>query len=303
MRYRMISFILAALMLVGLCACSRGGNDTPDPAQTAPATDAPANNTPVPTEETLIPTEESHVSVPEPAGADSVRALLEKSLEYLHNDCDYSKIEDVHDPVAFLALFFMEDLYRDEKLSLAEAREKAALLYNDAETLRTVDPELAELISEEMDLDYAAEAFNEYMTDLRDSFRNGDITEDDPDYEKLTAMLTDWDKGMDYIFEHYPEVHEQFRRRGIAFDLDDAMDMLRSYGRFELYNKDLHRFKDLECEYRPENVYVDESGLCSYDMGTMIEGNDVWYISMDYFVEDATYYLIGFSLVVGSMGG
>ena len=302
MQYRIIALMLALLMIAVLGACSKSVNDTPDPTQAPAPTEAPAI-TSVPTAEPFFPTDAPQAELPDPAGADSVKTLLDRALEYLHNDCDYSKIEDVHDPVAYMALYFMEDLYRDRDMSLEEARGKAELLYTDAENLRTIDPELAELISEELDLDDAQDLFNEYMTDLRDSFRNGEITEENPDYEELSSLLTDWDKGMDYVFEHHPELREQFRNRGIAVSLDDAMDMLRSYARFEMYNQDLHRFRDIECEYRPENVYVDESGICSYDMGTQIEGNDVWYIDMEYYVEDATYYLICFSLVVGSMGG
>ncbi|MBQ5959659.1 MAG: hypothetical protein IJL53_03225 [Firmicutes bacterium] len=243
------------------------------------------------------------IDLPSPVGADSVKTLLQKSLDYLHSGCDYSLIEDVHDPVAYLAYFIMEDFYEDEELSFKEAREKAALLYTDAETFKSKDPKLAEMIMDEMDVEDPQELVNEYMTGLRDAIREGKITQENSNYDKFSSMLEDWDKGTDYIFEHYPELLQQIQERGIVFDLEGAMEKMRSFGRLELYHGDLEQFQTLECEYRPENIYVEESGFCSYDMGKVIDGNDVWYISMLYYVENEVYYLMGFDLVVGSMGG
>jgi hypothetical protein len=38
-------------------------------------------------------------------------------------------------------------------------------------------------------------------------------------------------------------------------------------------------------------------------MGQVVEGNDVWSIDMLYYVENETYYLMGYSLTLGSLGG
>ena len=82
------------------------------------------------------------------------------------------------------------------------------------------------------------------------------------------------------------------------------MDAMQRFARFELYHEDLTtRFTTLECEYRPENAYVDESGLCSYDMGYVVDGNDAWNLDLLYYVEDQVYYLVGYEIVLGSMGG
>lgn len=262
----------------------------PAPESTAAPESAAAPETPV---------------LPLPRGVDSVQTLLEISLDYFHNDCDYSRIAEYHDPAAYLACFIMEDFYRDEELSFAEARVKAALLYGDAATLEAGDPRLAELVAEEMDVEDADDLLNDFMSSLRDDFRSGEITEADPNYELFSAMLTDWDKGSDYLLTHYPALREQFRDQGICFDLEDAMDAMRRFARFELCRseEENRRFRDLSCEYRPENVYVDESGVCSYDMGYVVNGNEAWGVDMLYYYEDGLYYLIGYSYVLGNTGG
>jgi len=289
---RILSLALVLILVFGLTAC--GG------LEPLPGADKPAGQDAAP-ESTAAPAPATQL--PAPQGADSVKTLLEKSLDFLHNDCDYSKIEDVQDPVAYLAYFFLEDFYDDENLSFAQAREKAALLYGDAETLKAKDPELAELVMEEMDAEDPEEALNEYMNTLRESFRNGEITQENPNYDKLSALLTDWDKGADYIFKHYPELMENAQANGAVFGLEGAMEQLRKFARFELYNNDLKHYQNLESEYRPENSYVNEAGWCSYDMGQVVEGNDVWSIDMLYYVENETYYLMGYSLTLGSLGG
>lgn len=291
MTKRILSLALVLILVFGLTAC---GGLEPLPEGSRPGQDAAPERTEAPAPATQLPA---------PQGADSVKTLLEKSLDFLHNGCDYSKIEDVQDPVAYLAYFFLEDFYDDENLSFAQAREKAALLYGDAETLKAKDPELAELVMEEMDAEDPEEALNEYMNTLRESFRNGEITQENPNYDKLSALLTDWDKGADYIFEHYPELMENAQANGAVFGLEGAMEQLRKYARFERYNNDLKHYQNLESEYRPENSYVNEAGWCSYDMGQVVEGNDVWSIDMLYYVENETYYLMGYSLTLGSLGG
>ena len=273
MRFRAFAgLLLIAAMILSLTACVA---KLPVEELIPGTGEAPISTAPV---TTAAP----EPSLPAPKGVDSVKTLLELSLDYFHSGCDYSKIAEYHDPVAYLAYFIMEDFYRDEELSFAQAREKAALLYTDAETFRAKDPKLAEMVMEEMDAEDPEEALAEYMNHLREGFRNGDITEENPNYEKFSALLTDWDKGADYIFEHYPELMEDAAARGAVFGLEGAMDAMRRFARFELYRSEREDeiFRELECEYRPENSYVDDSGVCSYDMGSVITGNESWGVDL-----------------------
>ena len=295
MAKRILSLTLILIFVLGLTAC---GGTLPVP----PTGGQPGQETQAAPETTAAP---AAPDLPQPKGADSVKTLMELSLDYFHSGCDYSKIAEYHDPRAYLAYFLMEDFYDEEEMSLDQAMEKAALFYGSAEELQEKDPWLAEQVMEELDAMDPEEALNEYMTGLRDSFRNGEITEDNPNYEKLSAILADWDNGADYVFEHYPELLQSARDRGMVFGLQDAMEQMQRFGRFELYRstEEDEKFRDLECEYRPENTYVDPSGICSYDMGYVVEGYDAWSVDMMYYVRDGLYYLIGYSYAVGSVGG
>ena len=294
MRNRFVLILLVLSLLLGLTACGGLTSVTPIGSQGEQEGQAP--------ESTAAP----GPVLPQPKGADSVKTLMEISLDYFHSGCDYSRIAEYQDPRAYIAYWLLEDFYDDdEDMTLDQAMEKAALFYGTAEELQAEDPKLAEMVMEELDAEDPEEALSEYMTGLRDSFRNGEITEDNPNYEKLSQMLTDWDKGVDYIFEHYPELLQSARDRGAVFGLEDAMEQMRRFGRMELYRspEEDERFRDLECEYRPENTYVDKSGICSYDMGYVAYGNDAWSVDMLYYVKDGLYYLIGYHYVVGSLGG
>ena len=284
MRIRtMIAVLLISALLLGLTACGSSGGQPGFPSSAQPAS--------------------SEAAAPAVQGADSVKTLMEKSLEYFHTG-DYSAIADVHDRQAWVAWFLMEDVYReDDGLDLTRAMEKAALVFTDGETLRARDPELAELLLDEFDVEDRQEYLNEYMGEIRNAFQNGDITEDHPDYARLSQMLTDWDKGVDYMFEHYPELAEEAEAHWIVFDLDGALEMLRSDAAFDLSARNLDRFRELECEYSPEKVYVGSDGICSFDLGSVVEDNDVWEVTMLYCVRDEVYYLIGYSYVLGSLGG
>ena len=301
MAKRIFSLTLVLILVLGLTACGgKEGQLTPTGIQPGKETQAASGTTAAPEA-----TEAPAPVLPQPKGADSVKTLLEKSLDYFHSGSDYSKIAEYHDPQAYLAYFMMEDFYDDEDLSLDQAMEKAALVYGSAEALEAKDPALAAMIRDELDVEDPKEALSEYMNGLRDAFRNGEITEDNPNYEKLSALLTDWDKGADYIFEHYPELLAEQRERGYCFSLEEALEQLRRMARFEIFrNREAEEiFKTLECEYRPENTYVDESGVCSYDMGYVVDGYDAWSVDMLYYVKDNLYYLIGYSYVLGSTGG
>ncbi|MBR4656701.1 MAG: hypothetical protein IKO68_09080 [Oscillospiraceae bacterium] len=298
---RVFSFLLVLCMLLGLTAC--GGTEAaptlggllPGPeSQTAP-------------ESTAIPA----APYQRPQGADSVKTLLEKSLDYLHNDCDYSRIADVHDQQACVAYILLISLYDTSfatetftEISWDQAMEKAALILGDAETLEAKDPELALQIRERMEIADPDAYLNELVSNLRDGFKSGEINETTPNYEKLSQLLIDWDKGADYIFEHYPDLLDEAHRRGIVFSLDEALEQFRRYARGEGINNDLHRFKNLEAEYHPENAEPGRNGgIFSYDVGSFTEDHDVWGIDMLYYVNDEVYYLVDFSVWCGSTGG
>ena len=72
-----------------------------------------------------------------------MKTLLEKSLDYLHSGCDHSKIADVHDQQANMAFLLVIMLYDSDfatetvtEITWDQAMERAALLFEDAETLR-----------------------------------------------------------------------------------------------------------------------------------------------------------------------
>lgn len=306
MRFRSaLCFLISLLLLLSLAACGKEAG-------------APAPESSVPGQESEAPSEgageeskqeeaapEASATLPEPRGVDSVKTLLEISLDYFHSGCDYAKIAEYQDPRAYIARLLLEELYDGREMKLEEAMEKAALLYGSAEDLQQKDPELAAYVMEQTDMEDPEEYISEIMEMVREDIRNGNLTKDSPDYEKYAQMLTDWDKGADYIFEHYPEFLEEARDRGISFSLEDAMDIMRRYGRYELYRSPEEDavFKDLECEYSPENTYVQANGVNSYDMGSVIDGYSSWSADMLYYVRDGLYYLIGYSYAVGGTGG
>ena len=238
--------------------------------------------------------------IPSPAGADSVKELVEKSVEFFRGGCDYSKIESIHDPVAHLALFILEDLLRDRDLTFQQARETAKLLYGTAEELRQKDPELEKEIRDEFDVMEPEEIVNEFMTSIRDRIRGGAIGSDDPNYETFQNMLTDWDKGPEYMFQKYSEV---FGGLPVTVGTEGALKALREYAEFKLYNPELLKFKEMNAEFKPENIDVGESGFNSYDMGKIVSGYDVYMLDMNYYYENGKYYIINYTVTVGGMGG
>lgn len=284
-RNRIISAVLIAALALTLCSCSSKGTK---PGASQPGTPQPAST------ESALPTVK---------GADSVKVLMEKSLEYYHTG-SYAAIAEVHDRQAWLAWFLMEDIYRDDdSLNLEQAMDKAALLLTDAETLRAKDPELAELLLDEFDVEDRQEFLNDYMEDLKYDYQEGELSEDGPDAERAAQMLEDWDKGAAYMFEHYPELTAYAEAHWIAFDLDSVLKLLRSEATFDLDQRDLERFRGLECEYSPDKIHVNDDGICAFDLGSVVEDNDVWEVTMLYCVRNEVYYLIGYSYAIGSLGG
>ena len=298
---RVFSILLVLCMLLGLAAC--GGTE----ADQAPFGVLPGPESQPSPESTAAPA----APYQRPQGADSVKTLLEKSLDYLHNDCDYSRIAGIHDQQACVAYILLINLYDVSfatetftEISWDQAMEKAALILGDAGTLEAKDPELAGRIRERMEITDPNAYLNELVSDLRENFKSGAINESHPNYEKLSQLLIDSDKGADYVFAHYPDLLEEAHRRGIVFSLEEALEQFRSYARGEGANKDLRRFKDLEADYHPENSEPGRNGgIFSYDIGSFTEDHDVWGIDMLYYVKDEVYYLVDYSVWCGSTGG
>ena len=137
MKKRVLSLALVLILIFGLAAC---GGLEPLPEGSMPGQDAAPESTEAPAPE-----------YQRPQGADSVKTLLEKSLDFLHNDCDYSKIADVHDQLANMAFLLVITEYGSNyatetvsEISWEQALERAKLLFLDAERLRAQDPALAE---------------------------------------------------------------------------------------------------------------------------------------------------------------
>ena len=301
MRTRMIVMILVLSLLLGLTAC--GGI----PPVTPPASGQPGRETQAAPEATEAPAP----AYQRPQGADSVKTLLEKSLDFLHSDCDYSKIADVHDQLANMAflLIIMEygSNYATEtvtEISWEQALERAKLLFLDADSLRARDPDLADTVMEWNNAQDPAELVNRFIENLRESFRSGTINESDPDYEKLSQLLADADKGADYIWTNYPEFFQGMQAPGMVIGLDGALERMRRFADLREESGDLAHFKTLELEYRPENSQPGRNGnIYSYYMGSLIDGHSTWSIDMLYYVENEVYYLIGFDYAVGGVGG
>ena len=244
--------------------------------------------------------------IPAARGADSVRTLLEKTLEFVHSGCDYAAIADVHDKQAHLAYILIIAYYDSNfategfsEFTWEEAMKKAALIMGDAETLKAEDPELAEkLMSRVTDPD---EAVNSMVDNIRAAIRDGSLTEEDPNYELASGIMIDWDKGSAYNFEHYPEVFEDARKHGVLFSLEDAMAELTDYVNSGVFNNDLKHFKNLEAEYHPENAEAGRNGgIFYYDVGTVTEtdeyGNSAYNLDMVYCFRDGAYYLIDYNI-------
>ena len=301
MRTRVILIALVLSLLLGLTAC--GGI----PPVTPPVSGQPGRETQAAPEATEAPAPVYQ----RPQGADSVKTLLEKSLDFLHGDCDYSKIADVHDQLANMAflLIIMEygSNYATEtvtEISWEQAVERAKLLFLDAETLRAKDPALADKVMEWNGARDPAEFVNWLVEAIREDFRSGTINESDPNYEKLSQLLTDADKGTDYIWTNYPEFFQEVQAPGMVIGLDGALERMRRMADLREDYDDLAHFKTLELEYRPENSQPGRNGnIYSYYMGSLIDGHSTWSIDMLYYVENEVYYLIGFDYAVGGVGG
>lgn len=306
MAKRMLSLALVLILVLGLTACGgKEGQPTPTGVQPGKESQAAPGTTAAPDAPAPV--------YQRPQGADSVKTLLEKSLDFLHSDCDYEKIADVHDLQAALADLLIIMVYGGNyatetmpEVSWEQAMERAKLLLGDADSLRAQDPELADQVMSFTQARDPSEFVDQLVNAVRESFRSGKIKESDPDYENLSQLLTDADKGTDYIWSHYPEFFADLKAQGMIFGLEEALESVRAYASLthERSKSDLAHFKTLELEYRPENSQPGRNGnIYSYYMGSLIDGHSTWSIDMLYYVENEVYYLIGFDYAVGGVGG
>ena len=280
---RSVIIILVSFLIIAMTSCGQKDADGNVPANADSGKTA------------------ERAEISRPAGADSVKTLLEKTMEFIRSGCDYSMISDVQDPVAMIAEFIIDDDGFGMDLTLDQAMAKAESFYEPADVFEQKEPELAEMIRDEFRVTEPEEALDELMTAIRDSFRDGSINEDTPGYEKYSQMLTDWDKGTDYMLGHYPDIFSEFPEyveSEAMIGMEGALEQFRQWACFEQYNGDLMRFSDLEPEYRPENSEIGDNGICTYPVGIIDTEYGDWSISMLYYVKDGTYYLISYEIVV-----
>lgn len=276
------ALLLAAAMLFALAACTSTGST--GNGGSSSGTQAPAFVL--------------------PKGAASGQELMNQVSSWINNGCQSEDIASVLDPRAMLAFFLVEDLYRDDpSVTFDDCLTKAELILAGEEALRAGDPELYALLEEEMELSDCREDLEEYLDDLRWDMRNGYLTSDDPEYAEASQLLTDWEQGLDFVIEHHPELVEQMRDRGVFLTVEAGLEWLAM--RMDPANDREHLLPlaPLSCEYQPENVYVNQRGYCVIRLGSYPDGNNVWEVDMIYYVRNDTYYLAGFDMTVGAMGG
>ncbi|MBO4229783.1 MAG: hypothetical protein J5938_05490 [Clostridia bacterium] len=234
-------------------------------------------------------------------GAESLQALVETFLDYIRHDCDDSRLKGIQDPVGYLAMVLNGDLYEGRNLSLAQAREKAGRLFGTAEALKQNDPELYWWVYDSLNVTDSEEAVNQYMNRLKYAFQTGEIGPEDPKYDTYSRMLTDWDKGADYVMEHYSDMFSDFN---MFVGMDSALRYVREYAAMKRHNDDLQVFRDLSAEFRPENIYTENGGFFSYSMGSVNRENGGHYsLYLNYYYENGRYYMIGYDVSVGADGG
>ena len=291
-----VVFVIVAL-LAGLTAC--GGTALPTAAESRETLGSVPIQTAAPES-----TAEPAVAYQRPQGADSAKALLEKSLDYLHNNLDYSKIADVHDRKATIALILMmHETGSEGDGSMETYMGEADRILRGADAIRDEDPALADVLMGMFNVADPAEFAVRKLEAIKSSFQNGEITESSPNYETFSQILSDWDKGVDYILEHYPDFLDDVKSAGIIFNLEGALDYMKTEWVVIAKPEELARFNALACEYRPENVHIYENGICSLDMGFVADGNTRYGLDMLYYVEDEVYYLLGFGSSAGMVAG
>ncbi len=240
-------------------------------------------------------------------GADSVKTLVEKTLSFLHNGCDYSLIADVHDQQACTAVAMIAALYYTSydsegftEFTWEQALEKAGLILGDEKTLREKDPELVDRMLKRFRVMDLGEYYKAMAEEIRSSMKEGYLKPGDEGYEKWYQFLVDSDKGTEYLTEHYPEILEEARKNSQCFSLNDVQDEFRKYASGWTFNSDLRHFKDLTAEYSPENAREGRNGgIYRYDLGRIGVGEDVYGIYMNYVVKDGRYYIVDYSVWVG----
>ena len=294
MRIRSLSaLLLIAALLLSLAGCGKK-EQTPS---------ASGGEQAVPTLAPAPESSEAPAALPAPKGAASAQELVDLCVEYI-NTGDRSHLAEYQDQAAYLAYFLMEDVLDERELSWDEALKTARLILSGAEALQAQDPEAAAALMEEFDAMEPEEFVKERIDEIKDDIRRGDLTEENYNYEKYVEILTDADKGVDYVIEHHPELLDEARWMSIPLGLEDTIDQLKSnYLDFDYEKEDLVRFRGAELQYRPERVQTEDYGVSELDLGSVIDDGSSWSLGMLYYVEDARYYFMGFTFAVGGIGG
>ena len=85
-------------------------------------------------------------------------------------------------------------------------------------------------------------------------------------------------------------------------ELNDAIEILCKYVRFERENAGISRYKDLKGDFSSDNIESGD-GCNRYDMGSVLDDNSSWRLTLVYYFENGLYYLISFDETVGGIGG
>lgn len=281
---RTLCLVLVLFMLLPAAACSKLGGDGEGEPQAA----EPVKLT----------------------GAASAEELLQKVEDYINHDHDFRYIDDVFD----FELMNADIMYHnwgimewqqcvDAAHAMTEGAEAYAKSIDDPEgflesmyAVKIADPH---------------EYVSDYLEELANAFKEGTITEDSPDYEKLRGILVDRDKGVDYVIEHHPEIleeaHDTYGRYKTVFSLQDALDYalgMRSTIPEGLADE-YRLFIPLNAEFHPEEVNIDEdTGVCEFDIAQVMTSKyDRTTLYMSYAVRNERYYLVQIGISLGGVGG
>ena len=89
-------------------------------------------------------------------------------------------------------------------------------------------------------------------------------------------------------------------------DLQDAVDILCKEASSELNGAYYaSKYKDLECEFNPENINIGENNYNRCDLGRVADKDDpyrMWGLELVYYYDGETYFFVGFDEVMGGVG-
>ena len=120
-------------------------------------------------------------------------------------------------------------------------------------------------------------------------------------------------QGADKLKEEDPTlaqtILEEIPKTGhYVTDLQDAIDILCKMASCEL-DSDYYtsKYKDLECEFNPENISIGENNYNRYDLGRVADKKDsytTWGLELVYYYDGEAYFFVGFGEIMGGgIGG